>query len=98
MVGGKKGMKQLTAKVAGRVQGVSFRYYTQLEAKRLGLTGWVRNERDGSVTVVAEGTEERVVALLDYLKHGPRAARVESVKTRWSQASREYQSFEVRWI
>ena len=46
---------QLRVNVGGRVQGVSFRYYTRREAVTLGLTGWVRNESDGSVLVVAEG-------------------------------------------
>ena len=55
-------MKRLDASVCGHVQGVSYRYYASREAKRLKLTGWVRNERDGSVTVVAEGKEESSVA------------------------------------
>ena len=56
--------------VSGRVQGVGFRYTTQQKASRLGLTGWVRNERDGSVEIHCEGAPERIAALLDWLEAG----------------------------
>lgn len=90
-------MKRLNATVRGRVQGVSFRYYTREQGRRLGLTGWVRNERDGSVTVVAEGPEEKLKQLLSYLHRGPTAARVDEVESWWSEARQQIQGFEVRW-
>ena len=58
-------MKRLTVIIQGRVQGVSFRYYTQRTAQSLGLKGWVRNERDGGVAVVAEGSETELKQLLE---------------------------------
>ncbi|MCI0395792.1 MAG: acylphosphatase [Chloroflexi bacterium] len=91
-------MKRLTATVHGRVQGVSFRYYTRLEAQRLGLVGWVRNERDGSVSIVAEGQEAELQRLANFLHHGPQGARVAQVEIAWSPATHEFQSFEVRWL
>ena len=55
--------QRLHAGVTGRVQGVVFRYYVVTEAAGLGLNGWVRNRRDGSVEVMAEGTKEKLTAL-----------------------------------
>jgi acylphosphatase len=52
--------KRIRAVVQGRVQGVFFRAYTQEEAQRLGLVGWVRNRPDGTVEAVAEGEAERI--------------------------------------
>lgn len=66
--------------VHGLVQGVGFRYSTQREAKALGLKGYAKNLDDGSVEVVAWGEEERVEALLTWLRAGgPRSARVDKV-------------------
>lgn len=62
--------------ITGRVQGVGFRYAMQHEAMRLGLTGWVRNRRDGSVEALAQGTAESVDALIAWARHGPPGARV----------------------
>lgn len=91
-------MKRLQAIVHGRVQGVSFRYYTQLEAQRLGVTGWVRNDPEGTVTVVAEGPEPALERLLQFLRHGPPAARVSHVDDTWSPASQEFSAFGVRFL
>lgn len=66
----------IIARVYGRVQGVGFRYTTQYEAKRLGLTGYAKNLDDGSVEVVACGEEGQVEKLMQWLKSGgPRSAR-----------------------
>lgn len=53
----------------GRVQGVGFRYFTRRAADLIGVTGWVRNERDGSVTLEIQGTEEQVDGVMLALKH-----------------------------
>lgn len=68
------------ATMRGLVQGVSFRWYTRQEADRLGLTGWVRNEPDGSVRLEAQGPEADVEALLAWVRHGPTHARVTAVE------------------
>ena len=65
--------------VRGRVQGVGFRWYVEREARTLGLSGWVRNRADGSVEVLAAGSNEQLNSLYDQLKQGPRAARVDDV-------------------
>lgn len=68
------------ATVRGVVQGVSFRWYTQQEARRLGLAGWVRNEPDGTVRLEVQGPGEDVDALLAWARHGPAHARVTAVE------------------
>jgi acylphosphatase len=66
--------------VRGRVQGVGFRWFVDYEARQLGLVGWVRNNIDGSVEVLATGTEQQHATLRGKLQNGPRAARVDDVK------------------
>jgi acylphosphatase len=66
--------------VRGRVQGVGFRWFVEREAYMLGIKGWVRNNQDGSVEVLAMGTQEQLAALRSRLQRGPRAARVDNVQ------------------
>ena len=66
--------------VRGRVQGVGFRWFVDHEARQLGLAGWVRNNIDGTVEVLAMGSAEQHAALLSKLQRGPRAARVDEVQ------------------
>ena len=68
--------------VTGRVQGVFFRAETQAEAYRLGVSGWVRNDPDGSVAAHFEGDSGAVDAMVAWCRGGPRRARVESVDVR----------------
>lgn len=89
--------QRIHAFVAGRVQGVNFRYHTVIEAQRLGLTGWVRNTRDGRVETVAEGERERLERFVEFLHRGPRAARVTDVQVTWEEPSGEFREFEVRF-
>jgi len=88
---------RLRAVVRGRVQGVGFRYFTQREAAALGLCGYVRNARDGSVEIVAEGDPRRLEALLALLHQGPRSAHVETVLKEWLIPSGEFRAFNVRF-
>ena len=73
-------MKGRRARIFGRVQGVFFRAWTAEQAEALGVSGWVRNRRDGSVELFAFGSEEAVEALLDKVRGGPPAAQVERVE------------------
>jgi acylphosphatase len=66
--------------VRGRVQGVGFRWFVEREAHRLGLAGWVRNNADGSVEVLAQGSRDQLLGLRSRLRDGPRAARVDAVE------------------
>jgi acylphosphatase len=87
--------KQLQGIVRGRVQGVYFRASMQREAKRLGLTGWVRNQPDGSVEFVSEGEEDALRELLSWAGRGPSAARVERVDTRWRGYQGDFIDFRI---
>ena len=66
--------------VRGRVQGVGFRWFVEREAHMLGVAGWVRNNADGAVEVLAQGTSEQLAALRGRLQQGPLAARVDHVE------------------
>lgn len=65
--------------IHGRVQGVGYRESMRSVAQRLGITGWVRNRRDGSVEAVIEGTPEALEAMLAWARHGPPVAHVDQL-------------------
>jgi acylphosphatase len=88
---------RLEASIQGRVQGVSFRYYTRRRARDLGLAGFVCNEPDGSVWVVAEGPRPQLAELLTFLRVGPTAAFVTEVDARWLAPTGRFERFEVRY-
>lgn len=81
-------------RISGVVQGVGFRYSMQREAQRLGVTGWVRNRRDGTVEAVVEGPAAAVEALLDWARRGPATARVQGVSI--TETSGHFPRFELR--
>lgn len=71
--------------VEGRVQGVGFRYFVQVQASQLGLTGWVRNLEDGGVEILAEGEKTDILELLDRVRTGPRGSFVSDTKFDWME-------------
>lgn len=71
----------LRIKIAGKVQGVSFRSSARRQAERLGLHGFARNKSDGTVYIEVEGEYERLQEFLEWCKEGSPAARVESIET-----------------
>ena len=87
--------RRLDAIVAGRVQGVGFRYFVVDRARWLGLSGWVANREDGSVRCVAEGPEDALLRLLVDLREGPSGARVISVGESWSVPTGELDGFRI---
>ena len=89
------GTRRVRVVVRGRVQGVAFRAYTADEARRAGVTGWVRNRPDGSVEAAFEGPSPAVEALLAFVRRGPRAARVDSVDIYEEPPARDA-CFEIR--
>ena len=88
-------LKQVQMRVHGRVQGVFFRASAQREARRLGLTGWVKNRKDSSVELVAEGEETGIKDFIAWAQHGPSAARVEKVDVRWRSFVGDYFAFRI---
>jgi acylphosphatase len=81
--------------VRGRVQGVGFRWFVEREAHILGIAGWVRNNTDGSVEVLAQGSRDQLFALRSRLQEGPRAARVDSVDESEAKAAAKMNSFRI---
>ena len=73
-------MSELHVRVRGVVQGVGFRWFVRERARRLGLSGWVRNLPDGSVEVAAAGDHGQLELLRAELRHGPRGAFVDAVE------------------
>ncbi|MBZ5678559.1 MAG: acylphosphatase [Acidobacteriia bacterium] len=81
--------------VRGRVQGVGFRWFVEREAHILGIAGWVRNNHDGSVEVLAQGTRDQLLGLHSRLREGPRAARVDEVEVSEARAVTGLSSFRI---
>lgn len=88
-------MIQKRAFVSGRVQGVFFRDFTRRTARRHGVVGWVRNLPDGRVEALLEGEPSAVEAVLDALRDGPPAARVDNIAVS-EETPQEHEDFEVR--
>jgi acylphosphatase len=89
--------KRLEATVHGLVQGVGYRWYARQMARRLNLSGYVRNRHNRTVEIVAEGPEGALRELLSCLETGPSAAVVERVDARWSPSRNAFYGFEVRF-
>ena len=90
--------KRLEAIVTGYVQGVSFRYHTRRQARRLFLKGWVANHPDGSVRVVAEGPQNKLGEFSNFLLKGPPDAHVDHVQADWLDATGEFSDFSIRHL
>lgn len=90
-------MPLVQLRIEGIVQGVGYRYALQREAGRLGLTGWVRNRRDGSVESVVQGSADALDALVAWARRGPPAARVTGVTASVpAEEHGSYLRFEIR--
>ena len=81
----------------GRVQGVFYRASTRDEAVRLGLKGWVKNERNGDVLIHAQGEMDKINQLIAWCKQGPPLAKVDDVKVEWVEGDPQYDSFNVTY-
>lgn len=82
-------------RIYGHVQGVGFRYFTWQYALKIGVTGFVRNLADGSVEVVAVGSESQIEALDAWLQEGPRTAIVDDVFVEDYLGEKEFTAFQV---
>lgn len=91
----RKKAERVDITVRGRVQGVAYRFYTQTRARTLGVTGWVRNNPDGSVRLVAEGKRSALEALVDWTARGPSQARVDGQQVCWSEAAGAWNDFNI---
>ena len=89
--------KRLTSVIHGRVRGVMYRDTTARHAQTLAIKGFVENQTDNTVLVVAEGEEESLHTLLKYLWRGTPFSKVEQVEEKWSEATGEFSDFEIRY-
>ena len=87
---------RLHAIIEGRVQAVGFRAHTVWQARALGLCGWVRNLPGGSVETEAEGPRPALEEFLEFLRRGPRSARVADVRVTWLPYQGDLGGFDVR--
>jgi acylphosphatase len=92
-------MKNITKeyRVFGIVQGVGFRYFTKTIAQELGIKGWVKNEIDGSVKIVACGDMETLKLFEKYIKKGPSLSKVTNIEENIIEEGCKYTTFEVRY-
>lgn len=89
-------IKSVDVRLEGRVQGVGFRMWTRHEAQALRLTGWVRNEADGSVRAHFHGPATAVEAMLSRIGRGPDGARVDGIEAADADAHDAEERFEIR--
>ena len=83
------------AYIYGRVQGVFFRSYVARHARELGLVGYVRNLSNGSVEVMGEGVNQQLEELIELIKVGPTAARIDDCKIKWSDYTGNFLEFRI---
>ena len=95
MTDGHQPAGRVNLRIMGRVQGVGFRFSAMDEARRLGLSGWVRNAHDGSVEIVAEGEPAALRQLVTWCHTGPRGAQVVDVEQQWLPYSGEFDHFRI---
>jgi acylphosphatase len=90
-------MKRIHLIIHGLVQGVFFRAETKQKADELAVTGWVANESDGTVTIVAEGPENKINELTLWCHSGPSKAKISKVHAVEEPYCAEFEGFEVRY-
>lgn len=90
-------LKRMECKIIGKVQMVMFRDFVKKSADRLGVLGVVKNMKDGSVFVVAEGEEKNLHDLFGLLQIGPVSSEVKKVSTNWLEYSSEFSDFIIVW-
>ena len=87
--------KRASIKITGLVQGVFFRDHTRQKAQELGIKGWVRNEKDGSVSILAQGSKAGLDEFIEWCKKGPDSAKVENVEVVWREPADVMAGFEI---
>lgn len=88
-------MKRAHVFIEGRVQGVGFRHFTKINADEVGILGWVKNLPDGRVEAVLEGPLDHLREMVEQLEQGPGASRVDNLDVEVTEATGEFDSFEV---
>ncbi len=97
MPGSEKGKKACSITVSGMVQGVGYRYSAVNAAARFHVSGWVRNNRDGTVEIECEGDAEDISSFIEWLKKGPSYARVSSLDVKYRPYQGFYSGFSIEY-
>jgi acylphosphatase len=94
----RKMTKQVRARILieGRLQAMNFRYHTQQQARKLGLTGFVRTLSDGRIEIEAQGNEDNVEQLLGWCQEEPQSSQIKSILYRYDEPYERYSDFNVR--
>ncbi|MCX2481210.1 acylphosphatase [Pedobacter sp. MC2016-15] len=87
-------MKHITIKITGKVQGVGFRYTTKVVADQMGVRGMIRNEKDGTVYIEAEGDDTLLEVFLEWCNEGPDRSKIENVEVTPGEL-KNYRNFEI---
>lgn len=87
--------KGVGIKISGKVQGVLFRDTSRIRAREFNLCGWVKNNPDGSVSIVAEGEDKDLIRFIEWCKYGPDSAEVEKVDVKWNEHTGEFKDFKI---
>lgn len=90
-------MEQVHLKITGAVQGVFFRAESSEKARAFGLTGWVKNTRNGDVEIIAQGERARLEEFIQWCRSGPQPSKVERVEIVWENPQEEFSTFEIRY-
>lgn len=88
-------MVRVHLRIFGSVQGVFFRHSAKLEAEKLEIVGWIRNNADGSVEVMAQGSDETIDKFIAWSKKGSPFAKVEKVEIEWLSEKRDFDRFDI---
>jgi acylphosphatase len=83
--------------VNGIVQGVFFRFNTMRKATEFGITGWVKNRKDGRVEVLCEGPEDNVKLMVDWCTKGPEGSFVSNTEITWEEYAGEFETFQITY-
>jgi len=90
-------MKRVHIIISGYVQGVCFRYFTKIKARKLGVKGFVRNVPNGDVEVIAEGNEKEINELINFCRKGPLLSCVANLKFEYEKFKGEFDDFTVKF-
>ena len=88
-------MQQAHVFISGTVQGVGYRYFVRSSAKKLGLTGWVRNVEDGGVEAVFQGEKAVIEQMITLCKKGPFLSEVEHIGFEWEDQEESHKEFSI---
>ncbi len=90
-------MKQIHLTVYGKVQGVGFRYFSQMKAVQYDVRGWVKNSEEGSVEILAEGTQSNLDLFIEDVRRGNPFSKVNDVIVQDTNKTESYQSFKIKY-